>query len=127
MSFPLHKIYWKWDDDYYSTLFRLGDNVQELVDNEVLLLDEDGDTLVNGEWPWSVTAREGQVASIFFRIEFFDLINESIWELPVDRFCELVDKHLERAEDTTKGDFLYAVFRGKYIAIAGLIRKWKAS
>jgi len=118
----IDKRYWKWNADNPANSIRLGDSIDEIVRKGLIqkISGQENEFEGMGGVPWMVSGKNGLVNSIFFRESFFDFIEPKIWESDVIEFTQKVDSVLEPIEDTSLGPRLRVVFRGGFVAIAGI-------
>ena len=118
----IDKRYWKWDANDAVNSIKLGDSIDEIVRKGLIqkIAGQENKYEGMGGVPWIVREKNGLVDSIFFREFFFDFIEPGIWESDVIEFTQKVDTVLEPIEDTTLGPRLRVVFRGGFVAIAGI-------
>lgn len=120
----IKKKYWKWDEKFNDTKFKLGDDIQSLINDGIVFPYLEDSTMFYGEneIPWKIRTENGMIKSIFYRESFFFFYKEDIWDKDYDKFESVIDEVLTPADKNDKGDLFHVVFRGGFIAIAGIIR-----
>jgi len=121
------KRYWVWEEKFNSTKFKLGQDIERLVlENKVVPNDKDSSEFFGiNDYPWKIRVNDnGKIESVFFRENFFDFLNNEIWDFEFESFVKKVDEILkpETLSDDNSTDRLYVVFRGGFVSIAGIER-----
>ena len=118
----IDKRYWKWNVRYSVNSIKLGDSIEDILEKGLINKNNDQADEYEGSGgvPWIVKENNGVVDSIFFRDIYFDFIEPDIWESDVNEFSRKVDGVLEPIEATILGPRLRVVFRGGFVAIAGI-------
>jgi len=121
----IEKRYWQWSEDLNETDFKLGANIHELIERD-LVKKGSGDLQYQGvndvSAPWSITVdKNDQITSIGYR-EFFFFKGESIGQLLMSDFIVKLNRFLIAANENYDGDRLCVVFRDSFFAVAILTK-----
>ncbi|MCG8340591.1 MAG: hypothetical protein MI674_04980 [Cytophagales bacterium] len=121
------KKYWKWDEKFNTTDFKLGMDIQSLLNKDLALQNEGhpNEFVGNHKVPWRITTKNGAIISVFYREAFFPFYKDNLWDMEWEKFEETVDVLLvpaNKEDKEDKGDLFYVVFRDFFIAIAGILR-----
>ena len=115
---------WIWDEKYNSTEFKLGIDIKELISNNKVVPNEENPKEYFGtnNFPWTITINsENCIESVFFRDDFFDFYEDGLWDLEQEEFVKRIDRILMPEVELDKAsDILHVVFRGGFVAIAGI-------
>jgi len=121
------KKFWKWDERYNNTDFKLGEDITTLLKKNLITPDPEDENEFFGKNgnPWKIRVERGIIVSIFYRKTFFPFINKgnSLWEMEWKEFCPTISKVLDETNEDHKGDLLFVAFRAYYVAIVGIMRK----
>lgn len=120
----IEKRYWRWDEDLNQSDFKLGDDINKLLDKGLVVRSVYSEKY-NGinETPWILDVdADNKINAINYREKFFSLNGEDISSLHLRQFELKMDSILERADVDEKGDKLITMFRDFYLAVVILKR-----
>jgi hypothetical protein len=124
------KRYWKWDEKLNDTPYKLGGDISHLLKKGLVYPDkeEKGQFPGLGEGaPWCVDIGAGEVMSISFtcsKNSIFPKIKEGLWEMEEPKFTETLNSVLGPPCEPTQGDYLFVAFRGGFVTLAVIFRKF---
>ncbi len=124
------KRYWKWDEVFNTTPFKLGGDIQYLLlTSFVIKTNDPNEYSTEQECPWKIRVVDDKIRSISYQEVFFSFsgFNLEDWNLIKMEFDLKMDSLLERTDENFEGDLLCVVFRDDFVAIAGILRNAQTS
>lgn len=118
----IEKLYWLWNENLNETEFKLGGEIQKLLDRQLVIQTAEGYSGVEG-LPWTIEVENGLIHAVFYRQSFplFQGFQEDDWNLKLDEFRLKMNTLLAPVNKEFLGEKLYVVFRDQFVAIAGIL------
>lgn len=123
------KRYWRWDERFNDTPYRLGGDIGCLLRKGLVKPDKDEEDsfLGLGEGaPWRVKTSAGEVIGVSYSFGdncIFPNIQEGLWDMEEPKFTETLNEILGPPCEPTCGDYLFVVFRGGFVTMAAIFRR----
>ena len=125
------KRYWKWDEEYNDTPYKLGLDIDYLLQRGLVHPneDEEGGFIGFGQGaPRRIEVQEnsGEVMWVTFSSpngSIFPKIKEGLWDMEEPKFTETLNSILGPPCEPTYGDYLFVVFRGGFVTMAAIFRR----
>ncbi len=122
-----YKSYWKWDESYNTSSFKLGMSIQDIpTDIEFKIsefdIDDNDDKSysTNYETLFGFGTYKGLIYSLAYRREI-SFFQPTLWDNEDAIFIEEMNKHLVTSTPYPNEDFLYVHFRDGFVQIAMII------
>jgi hypothetical protein len=121
--------YWKWDERLNDTPYKLGLEINYLLQKGLVYPDknEEGGFMGIGEGtPRHIRISYGKVDLVYFSFpsnSIFPKINEGLWEMEEPKFTETLNSVLGPPCEPTHGDYLFVVFRDFFVTAAAIFRR----
>lgn len=116
--------YWKWNEKYNHSIFKLGDDFSTIESNRLLLQDKYNPKkyhVLKG-LPDYIIINSNKISEIFFERNFLKFNEKDIWELAIEDFKTEMSKYLEPCGSNYKGDILRVLFRDIFTGFAEIKR-----
>lgn len=125
MAGQIVKKYWKWNEQYNPTPFKLGVDIMSLLEQGLVTQDPENPKYFIGkeQIPWRICTENNQIACIIYRSSapFFD---QELWDLfSIEEFEKRMNTHLTSATEEARGDILIVIFRDSFVQTAGIMRR----
>ena len=77
------KKYWRWDEKFNTTDFKLGMDIQSLLNKDLALQNEKHPNEFMGKHkvPWRIITKNGAIISVFYREAFFPFYKDNLWDM----------------------------------------------
>ncbi|MHA7877914.1 MAG: hypothetical protein ACX93T_03275 [Bacteroidota bacterium] len=121
--------YWKWDECLNNTPYKLGLNIECLLQNGLVYPENDA---VNSflchaqSAPRRIEVRNGKVILAWFSFasnSTFPEIKQGLWDMEEPAFIATLNDILGLPCTPQSGDYLFVVFRGGFVTAAAIFRK----
>ncbi len=116
--------FWKWNEDFNYSKFKLGEGISELIENKTLIKDSINSSkfhVISG-LPEYIIVESNKISSIFFEKKFLQIDEFDIWNMRMTEFIRTMDDFLEPCEHNFRGDVLTVLFRDVFTGYAEVKR-----
>lgn len=123
------KRYWKWDERFNDTPYKLGSEISCLLRKGLVHPDkdvEDGFLGLGEGTARHIKVSTGKISLVTFsspRGSIFPTIQEGLWDMEEPKFTETLNRILGPPCEPTDGDYLFVVFRGGFVTWAAILRR----
>ena len=125
------KRYWQWDEKYNGTPYKLGLDINYLLQEGLVHPHkEEEDSFIGlGEGASrhiEIEVSAGKIDFVTFsspRSSIFPTIQEGLWDMEAPKFTEVLNEILGLPCEPTCGDYLFVVFRGGFVTMAIIFRR----
>ena len=124
------KRYWKWDEKLNNTPYRLGSDIDDLLQKGFVRPDNDTINSYLGHAqgaPKYVEVSAGKVTLVWFSFpnkSYFPEIKNGLWDMEEHEFTTTLNDLLGLPCEPEYGDYLYVVFRGGFVTAAAILRRF---
>ncbi|MHA7877916.1 MAG: hypothetical protein ACX93T_03285 [Bacteroidota bacterium] len=123
------KKYWEWDERFNDTPYKLGSEIQDWLQKDLVYPDKNKKDRFLGckkGAPECIEVNNGKVILVLFSFasnSTFPEIKQGLWDMEEPAFIATLNNILGLPCTPQSGDYLFVVFRGGFVTAAAIFRK----